>query len=100
EELAAEVSRRDEAGPADVPAEWRERCTHPLGVAARRVEHAVDDEELVEPVLLEEAPHLCRDAHWAPRAHAAPLDDGIGAERALVVAAALRLQVRHAAARE
>src|SRR5262249_61021609 len=100
EQLGAEVAGRDEARPAEPPPERPERRTDALRPAARRVEDAVDDEELVDAVLVEQRLDLRRDRLGLARPHAASLDDGVGAERALVVAAALRLQVPHAARSE
>src|SRR5439155_22006546 len=59
-----------------------------------------DDEELVEPALFEERLDLGGHAAGVARPHAPALDHGVGAERALVVAAAFGLQVRHAPALE
>src|SRR5439155_1497470 len=88
EQRGAEVAGRHEARPAGALAERTERRAHALGVAARRVEDAVDDEELVDAVRVEEGGDLGRDALRVTRAHAAPLDHRVGAEGALVVAAA------------
>src|SRR6185436_19297424 len=96
-ELAREVPGTDEARPADALPEGPERRTDALGVAAGRVEDAVDDEELVDAVLADEILHLRGDVPRVARPHALTLDHGIRAESALEVTATLGLEVRHAA---
>src|SRR5262249_6594278 len=90
----------DEARPAGGAPEGPGGGRAPPGAGPGRGEDAVDDEELVDAVLVEQLAHLGGHERGVARPYAASLDDGVCAVGALEVTAPLRLQVGHAAAFE